>query len=156
MRGKSAKKRELKKDVIYDDEVITKFINYVMIDGKKNIARQTVYTAVEDLSSKTKMKPMDAMHKAIDNIKPKMEVRSRRVGGSNYQVPTPVRDERQLYLALTWIIDSARGRRKGTTFARALSDELLDAYNMTGTAFKKKEDTHKMADANKAFSHFQW
>ncbi|MCA9381827.1 30S ribosomal protein S7, partial [Candidatus Dojkabacteria bacterium] len=148
MRGKQAKKRELQKDVIYNDEVVTKFINYVMLDGRKNTARQAVYDAVEDLAQRTKMKPMDAMHKSIDNIKPKMEVRSRRVGGSNYQVPSPVRDDRQLYLALTWIIDSARGRRKGTTFAKALSDELFDAYNLTGNAFKKKEDAHKMADAN--------
>lgn len=156
MRGKPAPKRVLEKDYKYNSELVTKFINYIMIGGKKTVAEKIVYTAMDDLATRTKEKPLDAFQKSIDNIKPKVEVRSRRVGGANYQVPMPVREERQLALAFRWIIDASRKSRKNTPYATVLANELFDAYNNTGAAFKKREDVHKMAEANKAFSHFTW
>jgi small subunit ribosomal protein S7 len=156
MRGKRAKKRDLKPDGKYGSKVITKFINYTMMDGKKSIATEVVYKALDILADKTKMKALDAFTKAIDTVKPKMEVRSRRVGGANYQVPTPVDTERQLSLAFRWIIDGARKSRKKTDFATQLAIELVDAMNKEGAAYKKKEEALKMAEANKAFSHFSW
>src|SRR5258708_3901111 len=154
MRGKQAVKKPLKPDGIYNSELVSKLINYMMLDGKKQTARTIVYNAISDLEKKTKTKGIEALEKAVENVKPKIEVRSRRVGGSNFQVPVPVSAGRQLYLALKWIIEAARGGRKNTEMWEVLSRELLNAYNKEGSAIKKKEEVHKMADANKAFAQF--
>jgi len=156
MRGKQIKKRELHPDRIYNSLVVTKLINYMMQDGKKKVAESIIYQALDKLGSDLKMKPVEALEKALGNIKPKVEVRSRRVGGANYQVPVPVSEDRQLALALRWIIAAARESRGSRESWQALHGELLAAANRDGTAFKKKEDTHKMAEANKAFSHLSW
>ena len=156
MRGKKAKKRKGNPDSKYNSLLVTKLINKIMKHGKKEIAEQIVYGMMDTLGKEMEGKPLQILEKAIDNVKPRIEIRPRRVGGVNYQVPTPVSDKRQLSLALRWIILGARDRRKKTTFREALSQELIDAYNETGYAIKKKEDAHKMAEANKAFAHFQW
>ncbi len=154
MRGKQAVKKPLKPDGVYNSELVSKLINYMMLDGKKQTARTIVYNAISDLEKKTKTKGIEALEKAVENVKPKIEVRSRRVGGSNFQVPVPVSAGRQLYLALKWIIEAARGGRKNTEMWEVLSRELLNAYNKEGSAIKKKEEVHKKADANKAFAQF--
>lgn len=154
MRGKRAPKRTLKPDMKYSSEVVAKFINYIMQDGKKNVARKIVYSALDDLASKTKTEGIEAFEQAIENVKPKIEVRSRRVGGSNYQVPVPVYESRQFALACRWIIEAAASGRGKGEFWEALARELLAAYNKEGNAIKKKEDVKKMADANKAFAQF--
>lgn len=156
MRGKKAKVREIKADIRYNNKTITKIINYVMQDGKKSVAEKNVYGALDILAEKSKMKQVEAFEKALENIKPKLEVKSRRVGGANYQVPMPVSDERQLTLALRWLIQAARDNRKNSTFEESLARELIAALNKEGNAFKKKEDVQKMAEANRAFAHFQW
>ncbi|MEI7579294.1 MAG: 30S ribosomal protein S7 [bacterium] len=156
MRGKQAKNRPIKPDFKFNSPMVAKFINYVMLDGKKSVAETNVYKALEKLSVNTKLKPIEAFDKALENIKPKIEVRSRRVGGANYQVPVPVAEGRQLTLALHWIINAARANRGGREFAESLAQELFLATKKEGTAFKKREDTHKMAEANKAFSHLGW
>ncbi len=156
MRGKSAKKREVSRDAIYGSRLITKFINAIMKDGKKSLAEKIVYESMETLKKDLKKKPLEILEEAIENVKPRLEVRARRVGGVNYQVPVPVAEDRQLALALKWIIAGARDRRKKEKFPLALSDEIKDALKKGGYAYKKKEDTHKMAEANKAFAHFQW
>lgn len=156
MRGKQAKKRKIAADPQYGSQLVEKFINYIMLDGKKHIARKLVYDAIEKAAADTKQKPMDLFNLALNNIKPKVEVRSRRVGGANYQVPAPVSQERQEALAMRWIITSARATRKTEEFSVQLARELTDAFNKQGAAYKKREETHKMAEANKAFSHFQW
>jgi len=156
MRGKQAKKRILTHDPIYRSIEVTKFINYVMKNGKKNIARTIVYKSLENAGKQLKLKPIDVFTQAINNIKPKMEVRSRRVGGANYQVPVPVAPDRQQALAFRWIVNAARENRKKTDFVKSLSNELVNAYKKEGLAFKKQEETHRMAEANKAFAHFQW
>lgn len=156
MRGKSARKRKLQTDAVYNSTVVSAFINNVMLDGKKTIAEKIVYKSLKILQKDLKKKPLEILEKAIENVKPKLEVRARRVGGVNYQVPMPVRESRQLSLAIKWIIAGARDRRKSKEFYVTLADELKDAYKDTGFAIKKKEDMHKMAEANKAFAHFQW
>jgi small subunit ribosomal protein S7 len=156
MRGKRAKKRVVMPDSKYGSELISKFANKIMQDGKKRTAYGLIYEAIDVLNKITKGKGLESLEKAFENIKPKMEVRSRRVGGANYQVPMPVREERQVALAMKWIIDSARSARKTNSFGDQLGKELASAFNKEGNAYKKKEDTHKMAEANKAFAQFTW
>lgn len=150
-----AEKREINPDPKYGDLVVSKFMNAVMLDGKKSVAERIVYGALERLQEKTKQDPLVVFHQALENVSPHLEVRSRRVGGATYQVPVDVRPERRQALAIRWLIAAARGRNEQTMVER-LSGELLDASNNRGTAVKKREDTHRMADANRAFSHFRW
>src|SRR5690606_12774957 len=150
-----AEKREINPDPKFGDLVISKFMNAVMFDGKKSVAESIVYGALEQVREKTKQEPVAVFHQALDNVAPHLEVRSRRVGGATYQVPVDVRPERRQALALRWLITAARGRNEQTMVAR-LSGALLDASNNRGTAVKKREDTHRMADANRAFSHYRW
>jgi small subunit ribosomal protein S7 len=154
-RRHSAEKREVNPDPKYSDLVITKFMNAVMKQGKKSVAERIVYGALERMETKGKSDPVAMFHSALDNVMPAVEVRSRRVGGATYQVPVEVRNERRQALAIRWIIAAARARNENTMVER-LSGELLDAANNRGTAVKKREDTHKMADANRAFSHYRW
>lgn len=156
MRGKQAKKRVLQPDLKFNDRVVTQFINYIMIDGKKTVAEGLVYDAMKKLSEKTNMGELEAFNKALDNLKPKIELRSRRVGGANYQVPVPVTEARQLVLAMRWIIKTTRESRGSKSSSDALFAQLLNAFNKEGSAYKKKEEVHKMAEANKAFSHLSW
>lgn len=156
MRGKKAKPREIKPDHLHKSVLVQKFINKVMKDGKKNIAAKLVYDAIDELAKKTKKDALEAFEEAINNIKPKVEVRSRRVGGANYQVPVPVDEKRQESLAIRWILKAARDARKKSDFAQALADTLVASINKEGPAYKKREDTHKMAEANKAFAQFAW
>jgi small subunit ribosomal protein S7 len=154
-RRHAAEKREVLPDAKYGDTVLTKFMNNLMIDGKKSVAESIVYNALERVEKKLKRAPVEVFHEALDNIKPSVEVRSRRVGGATYQVPVEVRPERREALAIRWLIIAARKRNENTMEER-LAGELTDAVNNRGTAVKKREDTHKMADANKAFSHYRW
>ena len=154
-RRHSAEKREINPDPKYGNLVVSKFMNSIMRAGKKSVAESIVYGAFEIIEGKTKQNPVDLFHEALRNVMPALEVRSRRVGGATYQVPVEVRSDRRQALAIRWIISSARGRNENTMVER-LSGELLDAANNRGTAVKKREDTHKMAEANKAFSHFKW
>lgn len=156
MRGKKAKTRVLKPDKKYNSEVVSKLINYVMIDGKKQTAINIVYEAMENAGKNLKVTPIEALEKALENIKPRIEVRSRRVGGANYQVPVPVSENRQLTLALRWLIAATKASRGSDTFADALARELVQGANKEGAAYKKREDVEKMAEANRAFAHFQW
>jgi small subunit ribosomal protein S7 len=156
MRGKSAKKRTVKPDVVYNSTVVERIVNNIMRGGKKSVARRIVYDALESLEKDIKKKPIEILEKAVNNVQPSLEIRPRRVGGVNYQVPTPVPEHRQLALAIKWMIEGARSRRSKESFSQALADELRDAYKGTGFAMKKKDDTEKMAEANKAFAHFQW
>jgi small subunit ribosomal protein S7 len=150
-----ADKREINPDPKFGDLVISKFMNNLMFDGKKSAAESIVYGALEKIESRAKQDPVQVFHQALDNVAPAIEVRSRRVGGATYQVPVEVRAERRQALAIRWIITAARGRNENTMVDR-LSGELLDAANNRGTAVKKREDTHKMAEANRAFSHYRW
>ncbi len=154
-RRHAAEKREILPDAKYGDRVLTKFMNNLMLDGKKSVAESTVYGALERVQTRLKREPIQAFHEALDNVKPSVEVRSRRVGGATYQVPVEVRSERREALAIRWLITAARKRNENTMEER-LAAELADAVNNRGTAVKKREDTHKMADANKAFSHYRW
>ena len=154
-RRHSAEKREVIPDPKFGDIVVTKFMNSVMYDGKKAVAEKIVYGALDTVETKAKTNPVEVFHAALDNIKPQVEVRSRRVGGATYQVPVEVRAERAQALAIRWLITAARGRAE-TTMAARLSGELMDAANNRGNAVKKREDTHRMADANRAFSHYRW
>jgi small subunit ribosomal protein S7 len=154
-RRHSAQKREVIPDPKFNDLVVTKFMNAVMKEGKKSVAERMVYGAFEKMESKGKANPLDLFRQALDNVMPAVEVRSRRVGGATYQVPVEVRSERRQALAIRWIIAAARARNE-TTLVDKLSGELLDAANNRGTAVKKREDTHKMAEANRAFSHYRW
>ena len=154
-RRHAAEKREVLPDAKYGDRVVTKFMNNLMIDGKKSVAESIVYGALERMEKRLKREPVQAFHEALDNVKPAVEVRSRRVGGATYQVPVEVRTERREALAIRWVITAARKRNENTMEER-LAAELADAVNNRGTAVKKREDTHKMADANKAFSHYRW
>ncbi len=154
-RRHAAEKREVLPDAKFGDRILTKFMNNLMIDGKKSIAESIVYNAFDRVEEKLKRAPVEVFHEAIDNIKPSVEVRSRRVGGATYQIPVEVRPERREALALRWLIKASRSRNENTMEER-LAGELLDAVNGRGTAVKKREDTHKMADANKAFSHYRW
>ncbi|THD85243.1 30S ribosomal protein S7 [Aliigemmobacter aestuarii] len=154
-RRHAAEKREILPDAKFGDRVVTKFMNNLMVDGKKSVAESIVYGALDRVQSKLKREPLEAFHEALDNVKPSVEVRSRRVGGATYQVPVEVRAERREALAIRWLITAARKRNEHTMEER-LAAELSDAVNNRGTAVKKREDTHKMADANKAFSHYRW
>ena len=150
-----AEKRVILPDAKFKDLVLAKFMNAIMLDGKKSVAERIVYGALEIVEGKAKTEPVRVFHDALENIKPAVEVRSRRVGGATYQVPVEVRAERRQALAIRWVIAAARKRNETTMIAR-LSGEILDASNNRGSAVKKREDTHKMADANKAFSHYRW
>lgn len=147
--------RPVNPDVKYNSKVVTKFITRMMVDGKKAVASKVMYDAMDIMQEKTKEDALQVFLKALDNVKPAVEVKSRRVGGSTYQVPVEVREVRREALAMRWIIQAARGR-SGKAMAEKLAAEFVDSFNSTGTAFKKKEDTHRMADANKAFSHYRW
>ena len=154
-RRHSAEKREINPDPKFGDLIVTKFMNAVMYDGKKSVAETIVYGALDQVQSKTKQEPVTVFHQALDNVAPHVEVRSRRVGGATYQVPVEVRSIRRQALGIRWIIAAARERNEKTMTER-LSAELLDASNNRGNAVKKREDTHKMAEANRAFSHYRW
>ncbi len=160
MRGKPAKKIELRPDSHFNSVLVSKFINYMMLDGKKGVATKIAVDAISSLQIKSKgegqknFKPLEIFEQAITNVKPKLEIRSRRIGGANYQVPVPVTPERQTSLALRWLINAARDKRKGTDLSEALKVELELAFNEEGNAIKKKEDTQKMAEANRAFAQF--
>ena len=154
-RRHAAEKREVLPDAKYGDRVLTKFMNNLMTDGKKSVAETIVYNAMDRVEAKIKRSPLEVFHEALDNIQPSVEVRSRRVGGATYQVPVEVRPERRQALAIRWLINASRARNEHTMEER-LAAELADAVNNRGTAVKKREDTHKMADANKAFSHYRW
>jgi small subunit ribosomal protein S7 len=154
-RRHAAEKREILPDAKYGDKVLTKFMNNLMLDGKKSVAESIVYGALSRVETRLKREPISAFHEALENVKPSVEVRSRRVGGATYQVPVEVRIERREALAIRWLIIAARKRNENTMEER-LAAELSDAVNNRGTAVKKREDTHKMADANKAFSHYRW
>ena len=154
-RRRSAIKREVLPDAKYKDIIITKFMNKVMLDGKKSTAEKIVYGAFEIISNKTKNDPLQFFHDSVDKIKPTLEVRSRRVGGATYQVPVEVRPARAQALAIKWLIENAKKRNEKTMKER-IAGELMDAFNNKGNSAKKREDTHKMAEANRAFSHFKW
>ena len=154
-RRHAAEKREILPDAKFGDRVLSKFMNNLMIDGKKSVAEKIVYNALDRVESKIKRAPVEVFHEALENIKPAVEVRSRRVGGATYQVPVEVRNDRRQALAIRWIVSLSRKRSENTMTER-LSGELLDASNNRGAAVKKREDTHKMAEANKAFSHYRW
>ena len=153
MRGKQAPKRKIDGDLKYNDINIAKFVNYVMKDGKKEAAKKIVYGAFEIIKQETKQDPRHIFNKAIKKISPLVEVRGKRVGGANYQVPYQVRTDRRFYLACKWLMEAANGR-KGKPMKERLATEILDASNGEGTAVKKRENVHKMAEANKAFAHF--
>jgi small subunit ribosomal protein S7 len=150
-----AERREVNPDPKYNDLVVSKFMNSIMKQGKKSVAERIVYGALDTMQAKARSNPIQLFHQALENVMPAVEVRSRRVGGATYQVPVEVRNERRQALAIRWLIAAARGRNENTMEER-LSGELLDAANNRGTAVKKREDTHKMADANRAFSHYRW
>lgn len=154
-RKRTAPVREVMLDPIYGSKVVSKFISRMMVDGKRSTSSRVLYGALDLMKDKTDEKPIDVFFKALDNVKPVVEVKSRRVGGATYQVPVEVGEKRREALAMRWIIAAARSRA-GKSMSLKLSAELMDAYNSTGTAFKKKEDTHRMAEANKAFSHYRW
>ena len=154
-RRHKAEKREINPDPKFGDLVVTKFMNAIMLHGKKSVAETIVYGAFDTVQEKTKQEPVTIFHQALDNVAPHVEVRSRRVGGATYQVPVDVRPERRQALAIRWLIAAAR-KRNETTMVDRLSGELMDAANNRGSAVKKREDTHKMADANRAFSHYRW
>ena len=155
MRKKQAVKRDVLPDSIYKSKIVTKLINQIMKDGKKGTAQKIVYTAFDMIKEKTNEEPMAVFEKAMNNIKPALEVKSRRVGGANYQVPVEVKPERAQALAFRWLINYAR-LRNGHSMAENLANEIIDASNGVGASVKKKDDTHKMAEANKAFAHYRW
>ena len=155
MRKKHAVKRDVLPDPIYNSKIVTKLINQIMIDGKRGIAQNIIYDAFEMIKNKTNEDPMVVFEKAMKNIRPALEVKSRRVGGSNYQVPVEVKPERAQALAFRWLAQYAR-LRSGKSMAEKLANEIIDASNGIGASVKKKDDTHKMAEANKAFAHYKW
>jgi len=155
MRKRRAVKRDVLPDPIYKSKVVTKLINRIMLDGKKGVAEKILYEAFDKVKEKTKENPVTVFEKALENIKPQLEVKSKRVGGSNYQVPVEVSATRSQTLGLRWLVNYAR-LRNGHTMADNLADEIIDASNGTGNAVKKREDTHRMAEANKAFAHYRW
>ena len=154
-RRRRAEKREILPDPKFKDLVLSKFMNNLMLDGKKSVSEKIVYGAFDEIENRMKRPPLEVFHEALDNIKPAVEVRSRRVGGATYQVPVEVRPQRREALAIRWLIKASRDRNEKTMKDR-LASELIDAVNTRGSAVKKKEDTHKMAEANKAFSHYRW
>ena len=155
MRKRRAEKRDVLPDAIYNSKVVTKLINAVMLDGKKGTAEKIIYEAFDMIKEKSGKNPVEVFETAMENIMPLLEVKSRRVGGSNYQVPVEVRDERRLTLGLRWLVQYSKSR-SGRGMANKLASEIMDAANGVGGAVKKREDTHKMAEANKAFAHFRW
>lgn len=156
MRRRKAEKRPVTPDICYNSELVARLINAVMERGKKSVAQGIVYDAMTSIKERKKdTDPLEVMQQALENVKPRLEVKSRRVGGATYQVPLEVPTERQTAVALRWIVGYARAR-KGMPMARALAGELLDAFDNTGNAVKKRDDTHKMANANKAFAHYRW
>ncbi len=154
-RRHAAEKREILPDPKFGDLVLNKFMNCLMFDGKKSVAEKIVYGAFDIIGKKTGNDPVSVFHEALENVKPAIEVRSRRVGGATYQVPIEVRTDRRQALAIRWLIETARARSENTMVER-LSGELMDAANNRGAAVKKREDTHRMAEANRAFSHYRW
>jgi len=154
-RRRRPEKREILPDPKFGDITLSKFMNSVMLDGKKSVAEGIVYGALDTVEARAKKDPLQVFHDALNNVKPGIEVRSRRVGGATYQVPVEVRPERAQALAIRWLISASRNRSE-KTMAERLSGELLDASNNRGNAVKKREDTHRMADANRAFSHYRW
>ena len=154
-RRRAADKREVHPDPKFGDLVVTKFMNCLMHEGKKSVAEHIVYGAFDRIQRRSGQDPIRVFHEALTNVRPAVEVRSRRVGGATYQVPVEVRPERRQALAIRWIIQAARDR-SGHSMTEKLSAELMDAFNRRGNAVKKREDTHKMADANKAFAHYRW
>ncbi|MEL6364827.1 MAG: 30S ribosomal protein S7 [Pseudomonadota bacterium] len=154
-RRRRAEKREVLPDPKFGDQTISKFMNYIMLDGKKSAAEKIVYGAFDRIHEKVRREPVELFHEAIGNVTPSIEVRSRRVGGATYQVPVEVRADRKMALALRWLIDAAR-KRNETTMVDRLSAEIMDAAQNRGAAVKKREDTHKMAEANRAFAHYRW
>ncbi|MCS6961104.1 MAG: 30S ribosomal protein S7 [Deltaproteobacteria bacterium] len=155
-RKKSSFVREIAPDPVYSSVLVSKFINVVMLNGKKRVAEKFVYRALSELSERVKLDPIEAFQAVIDNVKPLVELRSRRVGGANYQVPVEVSPRRGLSLAFRWLKNGARARTSEKSFEKKLAAELIDAYYGRGLAIKKKEETHKMAEANRAFVHFRW
>ena len=155
MRKKRAERRDVLPDPIYKSKVVTKLVNRIMVEGKKGVAEKILYEAFDKVKEKTGENPVTVFEKALENIKPQLEVKSKRVGGSNYQVPVEVSATRSQTLGLRWLVNYAR-LRNGHTMAENLANEIIDASNGTGNAVKKKEDTHRMAEANKAFAHFKW
>ncbi|MCI7242200.1 MAG: 30S ribosomal protein S7 [Bacilli bacterium] len=155
MRKRRAVKRDVLPDAIYNSKIVTKLINQIMNDGKKGTAQKIVYDAFDIIKEKTNEDPMVIFNKAMENIKPALEVKSRRVGGANYQVPVEVKSDRAIALAFRWLTQYAR-LRNGHSMAENLANEIIDASNGIGASVKKKEDTHKMAEANKAFAHYRW
>ncbi len=156
MRRRKTTKRDLIPDVKYDSELVARLINMLMRRGKKSVAQKIVYGAFDIIKGKKKdMEPLDVFSQALENVKPKLEVKSRRVGGATYQVPIDVPADRQVALAIRWIVTYSQGK-KGRSMMDALASELMDAFDNTGSSVKKKEDTHKMAQANKAFAHYKW
>ena len=155
MRRRSAPKREILPDPKYGDLVLAKFVNILMLDGKKSVAEKIVYDALDTIESKGNAEPIETFKQALQNIGPQVEIKSRRVGGSTYQIPVEVRADRRVALAMRWIIEASRNRGEKGMKLR-LASEVLDAVQNRGTAFKKKEETHRMAEANKAFAHFRW
>jgi len=154
-RRRAAEKRDILPDPKYSDKVVTKFVNNLMVDGKKAVSEKILYGALEIVQSRMGKDPLEAFHEALENIKPSAEVRSRRVGGATYQIPMEVSSRRAQALAIRWAVDMARKRNEKTMVER-LAGEFTDALNGRGSAFKKKEDTHKMAEANRAFAHYRW
>lgn len=154
MRGKEAPKRKIKPDAQYNNVNVAKFINYIMKKGKKSLAQKIVYTSFDLIKEKAKKEPLEVFTQAVKNVAPMLEVRSKRVGGANYQIPVPVKGDRKLMLAYRWIIDAARSK-KGAPISQKLAEELVNAYNKEGVAVRKRETVHKMAEANRAFAHFR-
>ena len=155
MRRRKAPTREILGDPIYNNKVVTKFINKMMLDGKKSVSERIIYAAFDKIEEKSGEKGIEVFEKALERVKPLVEVRSRRVGGATYQVPVEVRPARQQSLSIRWLLEATRKRNEHTMVER-LASELVDAANERGAAFKKKEDVHKMAEANKAFAHYRW
>jgi len=155
MRRRRAPERKIQPDPVYNSELVAKFINNLMWDGKKSLAQKIFYRAMEIVKEKTNENPLHVFQKAIENVKPSMEVRSRRIGGATYQIPVEVRPKRQISLAIKWIIQAARNR-PGRRMYEKLAAEIIDAYKGTGNAVKIKENVHKMAEANRVFAHFRW
>ncbi len=154
-RRREVPKREVLPDPKYADRMVTRFMNIIMLDGKKSTAERILYGAFDEIEQKTRNDPLAMFRRALDNVRPRIEVKSRRVGGATYQVPIEVRPERATSLAMRWLVSSARSR-SGKSMKDKLANELIDAANEQGEAVKKREDTHRMADANKAFSHYRW
>ena len=153
---KSAKKRDIAADFVFGSVVASKFMNAMMWDGKRSTCQDIFYGALNIIKEKiTDQEPIEVFHQAVENIKPVLEIRSRRVGGANYQIPVEVRADRRLSLAIRWLVNAARSRSERTMKER-LASEVLDAFNKTGVAMKKREDTHRMAEANRAFAHYRW